>query len=114
MPISRKGFLIGGAMAVTAGAVAVAVEWPRLNPGAVARQQFVYRGKAVTIDETSTSIVVTINGQPQDHIMKKHPRRERPYYMSHLLPFENFTHPVDLVKALIDAQEDSELFIMSQ
>ncbi len=117
MPFSRRDFLRSGFAVAVAALGAFALKGTTQNSASASHKpghvQFVHRGRKVTIDETNRGVDVTIDGVHQHHIAKKVPRRGPPFFASHLLPFENYTNAGQLVKALIDAEIDLELFILN-
>lgn len=102
MKLSRRQFL-----AVTATATA-GLGLARLSAtGAAGKsKKFKYKGRDVEIEDDQTFMVM-INGKHQHHIKKLGDQR----YVSHLLPFNEYSDAESLVKALID-MEDQEMFVL--
>lgn len=70
--------------------------------------RFEYKGRKVRILDNDQNVLVWINGKQQMHIKKLALHR----YASHIFPFRDSIDIVDLVKAIIDA-EDAELVALT-
>lgn len=66
-------------------------------------------GRAVRIGENKGDLRVTVNGRELNH-MQIHRERPGGRYLSHLLPFHEFTDAHSLLKAVIEG--DKTLFLV--
>lgn len=70
-----------------------------MAPGAV-RKSFVHRGKKVDIDVSDSMAMATVDGRTKVHLE----RWSATQFHSHALPFQLYSDPTQLLKALLDAQ----------
>jgi hypothetical protein len=107
--ISRRRFMIGASVAA-AGAVGGVVLTGRpfvATPAAAAPDdRFKYRGRNVVITGTGAATHIVVNGSHGIHV-----QREGGEFTTHLLPFSSFRTPRELVKAVIDAEDETLLII---
>jgi hypothetical protein len=109
--INRRQFLLGTAAAaagVAGAAVLTTVDPFHDTPPAAAAdgERFTHRGRLVVILPLGAMMHAMVNGNRDVHI--------EPFggqFLTHLLPFDTFKRPRQLMEAVIDAEDDGLLII---